>query len=407
MSGRAGFAHARSVRWLLPVAVAGAVIGTTLLAPAVAASVDLPDKTAEQLLTDLQGADVTAVQGTVVVDADLGLPSLPSVAGPHGSGLGVADLLDGTTTLRVWASHDGLRVAALGSLGETDVVTDGTQLWVWSSDDSTVTHVVPPTDAELAAARDALAAAHPGATGEDTPSVLDGAAATDPRAALANLTPDQLSTLVLAALEPTTQVTTGPATRVAGRPAYQLVLTPTDPGTLIASVTIAIDAAERVPTQLTVTSTVTGEPALTVGYTSVSFTAPDPSVFTFTPPAGATVTEPDLLSGAGKSGAGTGAGTGEDPASRATPQVVGEGWASVLVLSGSATDLAGAEAQAADSADPTLSALLTAMPQVSGDWGSGRLLTTNLLSVLLTDDGRTIVGAVDRATLEVAASSTR
>ncbi|HMO10770.1 MAG TPA: hypothetical protein PKB06_04555 [Actinotalea sp.] len=58
-------------------------------------------------------------------------------------------------------------------------------------------------------------------------------------------------------------------------------------------------------------------------------------------------------------------------------------------------------------ADPTLSALLAGMPRVTGDWGSGRLLSTNLLTVMVTDDGRTLIGAVDRATIEAAASTTR
>ncbi|MBM0236720.1 hypothetical protein JNW88_05375 [Micromonospora sp. ATA32] len=34
------------------------------------------------------------------------------------------------------------------------------------------------------------------------------------------------------------------------------------------------------------------------------------------------------------------------------------------------------------------------MAKVSGDWGSGRLLTGKLFSVLLTDDGRLLAGAV-------------
>ena len=112
-------------------------------------------------------------------------------------------------------------------------------------------------------------------------------------------------------------MTSGPDVTVAGRPAYQLVLTPKDAGTLVGSVTIAIDAAERVPTRVTVTSTVTGQPALTVGFTDVSFTAPDPSVFAFTPPAGATVKEKT----AGDSGAPSGApATGAD-----TPSPAGRG----------------------------------------------------------------------------------
>ena len=41
-----------------------------------------------------------------------------------------------------------------------------------------------------------------------------------------------------------------------------------------------------------------------------------------------------------------------------------------------------------------MSKLLGGLPAVSGDWGSGRLFTSKLFSVLLTDDGRVLAGAV-------------
>ena len=372
----------RWLRWTLPAGLGAAVIAVSLVVPSVAASagVDLPPKTPAQLLTDLQGADLTAVQGTVAVEADLGLPSLPGLTtasgGPHGS-TDLASVLSGSTTMRVWGSTDGARVAVLGTLGETDVITDGTNTWIWSSADRTATHLVPATGTDRGAHHAPLAAA-----------------GQDPRAALAALTPDQLSQAVLAALEPTTTVTTGPTVRVAGRPAYQLVLTPTDSGTLVGSVTIAIDAAERVPTRVTITSAATGRAALTVGFTDVSFTAPDPAIFAFTPPPGATVKEP------GTTGAAPGA---RAPGADVTPTVVGKGWASVLVLAG-VGDLATA-AQDLGGGTAGLGTLLQALPRVSGDWGSGQLLTSHLFSALITDDGRLLVGAVDAATLEAAAAS--
>ncbi len=120
----------RLLRWTMPVGLSAVVVAATLVVPSItaAAGVDLPGRTPAQLLTDLQGSDVTAVQGTVRVVADLGLPSLPSAAtaarGPHGtSATDLTSILSGTTTMRVWASHDGRRVAVLGTLGETDVVT--------------------------------------------------------------------------------------------------------------------------------------------------------------------------------------------------------------------------------------------------------------------------------------------
>lgn len=380
-----------ALRWTVPAGIGAAVIAAVLVAPSVAAAgTNLPERTPQQLLTDLQGATASAVQGTVQVVADLGLPSLPSVArsggGPGHDATDLTSVLSGTTTMRVWASKDGARVAVQGTLGETDVITDGTQGWIWSSADRTVTHLTAPDKA-------ALSSGHASTGPEQW-------AGTDPRAALAALTPEQLSQAVLAALEPSTAVTSGPDTTVAGRPAYQLVLTPKDAGTLVGSVTVAIDAAERVPTRVTVTSTVTGQPALTAGFTDVSFAAPDPGLFTFTPPAGSTVTE----KAPGDSGANGGASAGDGP----TPQVVGQGWASVLVLAGMPSlDGTGTPGTAGTSGEGDLTALIAALPEVSGSWGSGRLLTSHLISALLTDDGRVLVGAVDAATLEAAAAASR
>jgi hypothetical protein len=53
-----------------------------------------------------------------------------------------------------------------------------------------------------------------------------------------------------------------------------------------------------------------------------------------------------------------------------------------------------------------LDALLASTSEVSGPYGSGRLLETELVSVLLLDDGRLLVGAVEPEVLFDAAVST-
>jgi hypothetical protein len=50
-----------------------------------------------------------------------------------------------------------------------------------------------------------------------------------------------------------------------------------------------------------------------------------------------------------------------------------------------------------------LAALLYRLPRVSGSWGSGRLLTSTLVSALLTDDGRLLIGPVPPDLLYAAA----
>jgi outer membrane lipoprotein-sorting protein len=423
-----------AARWALPAGLAAAVVGAGLVAPVVAAAEpDLPDRSAAELLVDLQSAEVEGFSGTLVHRADLGLPSLPGLTtgggGPGGSTDPTA-LLDGEHVLRVWAvGPDRSRVSLHGEMGELTVVADGEDLWTWSSDDRTATRYLLPDDG-------------PGTPADDLRARVD--------AVVPPLTPREVSDLVLEALDPSTDVSVGEPVRVAGRPAHQLVLTPRAEGSLVASVRIAVDAADRVPTRVQVFAVGHDAPALEVGFTSLSLVPPDEDTVTFTPPPGATVEEVDLSEHAadggappdgdplegwtGHDGAGSSQPGGQDrPSGPGEPPVtvVGDGWASVLVAAlppGALEALAGGAAEEAvppadgdapfgprhggDGADDGAASaaaqaalLLGSLPVVEGEWGSGRLLTSRLLTVLVTDDGRVLVGAVDRATLEATASA--
>jgi len=71
-------------------------------------------------------------------------------------------------------------------------------------------------------------------------------------------------------------------------------------------------------------------------------------------------------------------------------RVIGTGWLSVAVLPAAGlTGAAGGEA----------GALLRTATPVHGSWGSGRLLRTSLLSVLITSDGKVLIGAVTPSVL--------
>src|SRR5690606_26208003 len=93
-------------------------------------------------LVDLQTAQVDGLQGTVTFRADLGLPPLPVPS------LGSADLgslASGTHTLRVWYAQPGqARIALLGRDRETDIVTNGDEVWIWSSKEQTALHAPLP-----------------------------------------------------------------------------------------------------------------------------------------------------------------------------------------------------------------------------------------------------------------------
>ncbi|MDT5025912.1 MAG: hypothetical protein QOE61_2338, partial [Micromonosporaceae bacterium] len=90
-----------ALRWLVPAAAAVAVIGGGLGVGAIAAAADpsLPQRSAAELLVDLQTARLDGLSGTVVQRADLGLPALPSVGGQGSADL--TSLIAGTHTLRV------------------------------------------------------------------------------------------------------------------------------------------------------------------------------------------------------------------------------------------------------------------------------------------------------------------
>jgi outer membrane lipoprotein-sorting protein len=340
------------LRWLVPVAVAVllGVGGTTLGVITAAARGGLPHRSASTLLVDVQKARLAGLSGTIVQNADLGLPSLPGAGGAGSSDL--TSLVAGSHTLRVWyAGPDRVRLALLGSLGESDVIRTGRDLWTWSSATRSARHLTVPVSKHR------------------MPGSLAGASP---------VTPQEAADAALAALDPSTRVSTDGTAVVAGRPAYELVLRPRDAGSLVESVRIAIDGATHVPTRVQVFGTKHGDPAFEVGFTSFDPAPPDSSVFRFNPPPGTKVTQSHLTRPAPQR-------LGAGPRTGSAPEVVGKGWTSVVVATvppGSATG-----------AGP-LPRVLTRLPLVHGSWGSGRLLQGTVFSALLTDDGRVAVGAV-------------
>jgi outer membrane lipoprotein-sorting protein len=355
----------RAVRWVAPAAVvvavgAGVGIDSALSA---SASPSLPARSVEQLMTDMAGAQVTGFSGTVVQHADLGIPSLPDSMG--GSGSGLTSLISGSHTMRVWyAGPDKARMALLGTLDETDVIRNGDQVWEWSSSTNTATRYVIPADL----------------IGHDTSAP----------AAVLDTTPSELAQDILGEVDPTTKVAVDDTTTVAGRNAYQLRIEPRDATSLIGHIEIAVDASEHVPLRVQVFAKGADKPAIDVGFSHVSFTAPPAQQFEFNPPPGATVAQ-------GKVGTSDGASSSSAPetAEQPTGAVVGHGWTSIAVLDGIQPP--------AKSGSGELGQVLSNLPRVSGSWGSGRLFSSALVTALFTDDGRLLIGAVPAEQLYAAA----
>lgn len=344
-----------ALRWAAPLALVVAVGGTGIVAATADADPKLSTKTAEQLLVDLQGSDVDGLSGTVVQEAELGLPALPSMGGGADASQ-LTSMLSGSHTVRVWYDGpDKARFALLDDdLGETNVIVNGTNLWTWSSQDNEATHATLPA---------------PPSAGErpDRPGMPT--------------TPQEAARTVLDAIGPSTVVSTDSAVEVADRPARELVLQPADERSLISSVRIAVDDETSVPLRLQVLGD-DGQTVAEIGFTAVDFSAPDAAQFDFNPPPGAKVTEEGALE-APEAREPSQSDRAEAEAAKAATEVVGEGWTTVVV-----TELP------ADAADGQLAAVLATLPEVSGDWGTGRLLAGTAFSAVLTDDGRVAVGAV-------------
>jgi outer membrane lipoprotein-sorting protein len=374
----------RRARWAVPGAavVVTAAVVAALQIPAAQASPDLPARSPAQLLASISSdAQVPPLTGTVVETASLGLPQLPQT----GNATSPMSLLAGSHTLKVYyqdASH--FRLAVPQPQSETDVIADGTKAWLWQSASDEVTEFTGST-----AARES----------QQPPA--------------AALTPQQAASQVVAAVGKTTVVSVQDNVLVAGEPSYQLVLAPKDSRSLVGRVVIAIDGKYGVPLRVQLYAKGAGSPAFQVGYTALQFTAPNPANFAFTPPSGATVHMVKAGQEQGKPGT-------KEPA-EAGYGTYGKDWLTVAAFpraeltQASGTGSAGPGKQpdaysaggngVGVSSQELLNALLGSGVAVSGSWGSGTLVTSSLVSMLITG-GEVYVGAVQPSVLYAAVGHT-
>ncbi len=164
------------------------------------------------------------------------------------------------------------------------------------------------------------------------------------------------------------------------------MLRPKDDASLLREVRIAIDGETHLP--LRVQAFNADKLVFEVAYTHVTFAPPDDSNFTFNPPPGTKLTEAE-------SPAPRTSEPGQDPADHDkdaqqasdNTTVVGSGWSTVLI-SKLGTD-------ATTNGPDELQGFLSQLKPISGSWGSGRGFRGTAFSVIVTDDGRIAVGAVD------------
>jgi outer membrane lipoprotein-sorting protein len=414
----------KAARYGVPVAVVAVTAATIGLVPALAdsGSPDLPKISAQDLLAKMAASTTDRMSGTVKVTTDLGLPALPGLGGgaaahqggPFGghqqgddaAGHGRTDggaspaaprrelmkLASGEHTLRVAADGpDKQRVSVVEDTAEYTFVHNGSDVFSYDSASDTAFHGTLPKGA----GRHHAAPEGP-----------------------ADLTPQQAARQALKAARKSTKVSVDGTTHVAGRDAYQLVLTPKKSAhSTVGSVRIAVDADKGVPLKFTLLPADGGSPAVDIAYTSVDFGKPKAGTFDFTPPKGADVTERTLGGGHGHAAKGDKSAEAHEKALKKQlsgingMDVLGDGWGTVATfhLPDRARHGTADGAHAGRGLDsPRAQKLLDSFTKkVKGDFGTGRVFETKLVNALLTDDGTVYVGAVTRQGLIEAANAGR
>lgn len=366
----------RSLRWALPAATVAATLGIASISHLVAATAqvpNLPPLTAAELLSKVATAKVPAFSGTVQLTANLGLPSLGSLGGSvPGS---ITDLLAGTHSATI--SADGptkVKVTMQGQLAESSWIRNGNDTWAWSSTMQTAKHVKMPADG------------------------ADNSGAT-PMSGMDSMNPAVMASSMLAMVDPTTTVSVRTSAYVAGRAAYELVLMPKSAASTVAEVVLSIDAATGTPLDARIMAKGQSTSALELGFSSITFATPAPSTFEFTPPAGVTVSEAtsvsDLLPFSVDRHHGeraTKSPASADPAASGMSgmSTVGTAWDSVMISKDSGIS-------------PQIAQILGGGSSVTLPGGvTAKLVSTALINVMLTSDGRVAVGAVNSQALQAA-----
>jgi outer membrane lipoprotein-sorting protein len=311
-----------------------------------------PETLVEQVLTAKPGA----FGGTVEVDNKLGLPAIAEIP----------QLADGKHSARIWTDGNGkFRLALPNGQTEQTVVNDGNTLWSWNSADNEVTK---------SEGFDKLGSAKPDSAEQK---------AADPASAAKE---------IISKTKEFSDITVDGTARVANRAAYELVLTPkATEKTLVREVRIAVDSDLKMPLRVAVLTNGTADPAATVGFSEINVGPQDAKLFEFTPPAGAKVTTPEAKEQENKQHQKPELGL-EQALQGENPQFFGSGWDTVVGARIPAEAMTKVPAQAQGLVDRFTK-------KVSGSWGSGKLFTTKVATVLIADDGRVVAGAVPEQVL--------
>ena len=394
------------LRWIpavmAPVLVAASAVGFSVSANA---AIDLPDKSASQILQLINTNPDLAFSGRVVKKAALGLPPMnimPDISQasidqmaksmpkemmdflPKASAQGelalALEFFAGVHIANIYV--DGVnkaRLQVLDLISERNFIRNGADLWFYDASKALVKHSVIDPVQEEQAKKDAL-------------GLFNANSAKLPFDATS---PAAVADFFLSEAGKDTVFTVGKDAKIAGRGVYQITGAPRNAGSLVASVTISVDAATGLPLAVVVNAVGESTPAFEVAFESITFAKPDASNFNFVVPAGSKVEEVPVPTrdaieklAAGK------APTAADKAraQAEAEKLIAQGWSAVVKVP---TDMV--PAQITQLKENALFAELT--KPVAG----GRIFSTTLMNVFIADDGRIFAGSVTQQRLLEAA----
>lgn len=394
------------LRWIpavmAPVLVAASAVGFSVSANA---AIDLPDKSASQILQLINTNPDLAFSGRVVKKAALGLPPMnimPDISQasidqmaksmpkemmdflPKASAQGelalALEFFAGVHTANIYV--DGVnkaRLQVLDLISERNFIRNGSDLWFYDASKALVKHSVIDPAQEAQAKKDAL-------------GLFNANSAKLPFDATS---PAAVADYFLSEAGKDTVFTVGKDAKIAGRGVYQITGAPRNAGSLVASVTMSVDAATGFPLAVVVKAVGESTPAFEVAFESITFAKPDASNFNFVVPAGSKVEEVPVPTrdaieklAAGK------APTAADKAraQAEAEKLIAQGWSAVVEVP---TDMV--PAQITQLKENALFAELT--KPVAG----GRIFSTTLMNVFIADDGRIFAGSVTQQRLLEAA----
>lgn len=408
-----------SKRWAPAAVVASLIAAGTVVLPMQANAVDLPDLTPQQVMLLMDG-EIQGFSGTIVKTSELGLPplELSSMMNedmieemeeklPEGFEEFVPTLIEqnlitqaveliaGTHKIRVYASTEGTRVQILDTMSQRDLIVNKDEFWFYDSRKATAITGALDMDFDQA---------------DVDKAQVDAEAKLAEYAASIQLdisNPEAVANYLMERIGETTTVSVGKDHLVAGRTSYQLIAQPNASNSLIESVVISVDSETGMALDVKVYSVEQEEPAMHVGFESISFDVPAASTFSFTPPAGTTVETfeaPADLEAELERLKAEGANMTEEEklaykaeleakyADQAKPEVIGEGWESVMYLSAIPSEVP------MELLENELFADL--MTNVAG----GKVFSTPVMNVLITDSGEVYAGAVTIAFLQEVAA---